>query len=213
MTSSIKPNGLKCEVCGKPLHGKQRRACSQECRSKLGSQEAADRKVLARTVAENLVTKAVQDELDKQVGPVVQEVLTDQVLTSIRTMVFMMPAAIEALSTNLQSNDEELRHKAAALLLRYTMGNPSVAPPSLEAQPAPLQVNFTIPRAEAPHTHEHSDLMEGDVDSEGEEMRECMECHLVKPLGEFVGKSHRCTSCQKLLEDRVQEQFGAVQMG
>lgn len=207
-----KPNGLKCEVCGKPLTGKQRRACGKEHGQQLRGRASADRANMARTVAENLVTASVQAELDKQVGPVVREALTENILGSIRSMVFLMPQAIEALHNNLINGDVDQKQKAATTLLRYTMGNPSVAPPSLEASPAPLQVLFNVPLSgslpAAP-----DDLIEGAEPDEAAELKECMECHQHKPLSAFVGRSDRCKDCHARLMERVEDEYGRVDLG
>lgn len=220
-----KPNGLSCEVCGKPLSGKQRRACSSECRTKLGTAAAADRAQLAREVARNQVTEVVRTALEAEVGPVVREALTAEVMKSIKSMVDLMPAAIAALGDNLSAEDPELAQKAATTLLRYTMGNPSVAPPPITEEKSPLQINFTIPRADgsgprdahwqaqtAPDTTAEDLDVIGDALEEGE-LRECMECHIVKPTDQFVGQSPRCQSCHDQLVARVTADYGKIDLG
>jgi hypothetical protein len=238
MAGSGVENGLHCEICGNPLTGKQRRACSQKCRDALRTRAAADRKNLEREVAEHEVTKAVQAEVAAQVGAVTQEVMTEQVLQHIRRFVHLVPQALDAIEKNLGSDDPDVRQKAATTLLRYTLGNPSVAPPSLEQEKPPIKIEFGIPRADTVGPAkgggirpllDSSDLPDLTIDGveatsidaesldlddvETCEKRICMECNNEKCVDEFVGNSFRCKDCDARLQARVREQFGKVNLG
>jgi hypothetical protein len=235
MAGTGKPNGLKCEICHKPLTGKQRRVCSKECRAKLITGAAADRRALARQVAEHEVTQAVQTEVAEQVAPIVREALTEDILVQIQRFVHLIPAALDAVEKNLADEDADVRQKAATTLLRYTMGNPSVAPPSLEQTPAPLQIVFPIPRANSigpargggiqpllsatpASAMPAAGMPVLDVDPAQDDIdtctkRTCMECSLDKCEDEFVGSSFRCKDCDRQLQERVMGEFGKVDLG
>lgn len=232
-TNKPKPNGLKCEVCGKPLTGKQRRACGPEHRNQIRSRAGADRKLLAEEVAKHEVTEAVREEVVALAHEATQEAMSAELLTQIQRFVFLIPKALDAITTNLDDEDPDIRQKAATLLLKYTMGNASVAPPSLEQQDQPLQINFTIPRADTvgpakgggvrPLLTEVSDLSvqapvidveSTDLDDRNTcEKRTCMECGLEKCADEFIGQSYRCKHCDGLLRARVEGEFGHPQLG
>lgn len=227
-------NGLTCEICGKPLTGKQRRACGLEHRNQLRTRAAADRASLERQVAEHEVTKAVQTEVAAEVGPVVREALTENIMSQIQRFVHLIPAALDAIEKNLVAEDPDVRQKAATTLLRYTMGNPSVAPPSLEVDKPAIQIQFGIPRSDTIGPARGGgvrplseltgmvpigptpiiDVESADLDDNSTcEHQVCMECGLEKCLDEFVGSSFRCKDCDARLQARVREQFGKVNLG
>lgn len=227
---SKKPNGLKCEICGKPLIGKQRRACSDKCRNQLRSVAGAEVKKRATEIAETQALTAVQTEMQKQVGKITQEALRGEVEKQLQGFVFLIPTALAALKNNLEHGDIDQKQKAATTLLRYTLGNPSVAPPSLEVAPEPMQIVFAVPRSDTlgpapgggvrPITD--APLIEApiiDVESTALDSidtctrLQCMECGLEKCVDEFVGASRRCKDCDRKLKDRVEKQFGHVNLG
>lgn len=234
-TNKPKPNGLKCEICGKPLTGKQRRACGPEHRNQIRSRAGADRKLLAEEVAKHEVTEAVREEVVAIAHEATQEAMSAELLAQIQRFVFLIPKALDAVTKNLDNEDPDIRQKAAALLLKYTMGNASIAPPSLEQQDQPLQITFAIPRANTvgpakgggirPLLTESSDTSVLDVapvidvestdldDQHTCEKRTCMECGLEKCVDEFVGQSFRCKHCDALLRARVEDEFGHPQLG
>lgn len=237
------PNGLTCEICGKPLTGKQRRACSPTCRNKLRSLAQTDRKQLQAELTKHVVTEAVATEVTAQVGPVVREALTDDIMSHIQRFVHLVPQALDAIEKNLKAEDPDVRQKAATTLLRYTMGNPSVAPPPIEESKAPLKVEFMIPRADTagpargggvrpmelsdettyepagagPQPHDHVHVLEATAEEMDDfvtcEKRECIECNLEKCDDEFVGMSFRCKDCDARLKSRVLGEFGRIDLG
>lgn len=231
-----KPNGLKCEICGKPLVGKQRRACGKPHSQALRSRARSDRALLERQVMEHNVTEAVSDEIVQKAREVTQEAMTKEVLKQIERFVYLIPNALNAIEKNLGSDDPDIRQKAATTLLRYTMGNASVAPPSLEQQSSPLQVVFAVPRSDQagptpgggvrplleppagavgiPSGGPIIDVESTDLDDNMTcEHRICMECGLEKCVDEFVGESPRCKDCDRRLKERVEKQFGHVDLG
>lgn len=222
MPDERKPNGLNCSICGDPLVGKQRslcgkRTCKRRHSAKRASEKAAVKAEAITAIAKNEAVEAVRNEIQQQVGSVVREALTDEVLAGLSAAVKLIPDAIGALGEILMGEaDPDQKRQAANTLLRYTMGNSSIAPPSLEQVPAPLQVYFDIPGGEA-HPQlpsKAADAVEATaVEEPAEDERQCMECNLWKPAHDFVGKSDRCQSCDAGLRDRIAQQYGKIQLG
>jgi hypothetical protein len=102
--------------------------------------------------------------------------------------------------------DADIRHKAAVQLLKWTVGNNSIAPASAEQQPAPLQVIIGTGLSQ-------TTSIDGEAEDDPEDVRECLECHLVKPAKDFVGDSNRCQACHQKLLDSVRERYGADALG
>lgn len=159
---------------------------------------------------QSLAAEVVKEEL----RPLVRERLTSDVLEGIDALVSLLPTAIHQLEEDIrQKDDPELAHKAAALVMRLTVQNHSVAPPSLEQTPAPLQVHFDIPRPGAePQAEVETFVDEANAIEEAvvveEPERQCMECQAFKPESQFVGASDRCQSCDAAIKAKVLERFG-----
>lgn len=208
----------KCRYCGEPLTGRQTVMCNRkDCRRAHGQantrgmakKQAEERREVAKAAADLAVTQEVHD----QVAEVVREELTASVLESIGTAVKLLPKAITTLAEIMESDtaDHDQKRQAATTLLRYTMGNQSVAPPSVEEDKAPLQVNFNIPGGDLPEPVR----VEADaIAEEAGEEHECVECHLWKPWPEqFVGLSDRCKACDAGLRQRLEDQYGKIKLG
>jgi len=127
----------------------------------------------------------VRQAIDEEIRPVVREAITQEVMENIQTLLGLTPSAIAAIKEDLEGNDAALRHKAATLLLKYTLGNPSVAPEPDRDDTKNLQVNFTMPRP--------GDEVAVEVDAD--EVKQCDSCGIDKPLGDFIGASDRCREC------------------
>jgi hypothetical protein len=163
-----------------------------------------------RDLAESMALQAIRDKIE----PVTRELLTDEVLKQLHALTDLLPAAVAELTYELSRDaegkplveDPDIRHKAAVQLLRWTVGNSSIAPASAEQQPAPLQV-FIGEGLRQPES------VDGEATDEPDELRECLECHLMKPTNEFVGASNRCTTCHQKLLDSVSERYGADALG
>lgn len=216
-----RPNGLTCEVCGKALTGKQRRACGKAHAYKLGSKKVADRKALERQVTEHEIMQQIPAVIAEESRAIVREALTDRVLDSIKDLMDLLPDAVATLRAAMNPLDEdgnpregydgEEARKAATLVLRHTMANPSVAPPSAEDQPAPLQVHFNIPQQDVGHPAAGEAGEVTDLGEDGAvELRECMECHKDKPIDEFVSNSLKCAACHLKMQTSVWERYGSL---
>lgn len=206
---------LKCSECGTPLTGRQKYTCgTSKCKDRRKRRNKARNHARNRAIAEAktlpphlkpLSQKEVQDAgkrvLQEELRPVVREAITADVLQGIADLVRLTPKMVELIEADLESPDPVIRQKAYTLLARYTLGNASVAPANAEAQPAPMQVTFLMPRPGDEPTAVP-------VATEAEELRECVECQAEKPAGQFVGASPRCQDCHADLMGLVDARFG-----
>lgn len=139
--------------------------------------------------------------------PLVREAMTESVLQGIDRLIQATPTALAALEADLTNPDDTIRQRAYTLLLKYTMGNPSVAPPSQQAAPAGLTVQFNLPRPGDDPAATTS------VPVEAEELRSCEDCGAEKSSGEFVAGSNRCQVCHDGMRSMLQERFGDAYSG
>lgn len=197
-------------LCGKRACSKRRQRRHKHLRETPLSHRPEFKELEGKQVKQ-IVTDVVKDEL----RPIIREQLTEDVTRGIGELVGLLPTAIQQLKADmLQKDDPELAHKAATLVMRLTVQNSSVAPPSQEQVPAPMQVHFNVPRSDPGATP-----AELDPDPEGftdalvveEPERQCMECHNYKPADAFVGNSDRCEACDEALRKQVLERFGPPQ--
>ena len=223
MAKRVKAAG-PCSECGELLVdsvGRPKPAgtktCSPKCRQKrarrikraqvaAGAQSKYDveHQGMAAAVREQ-VADVTHEVLKEELRPLVREAMTEDVLLNISTLIGLSPKAIAKLEEQMDSEDETISQRAVTLLLKYTMGNPSVAPPPSVQAPAPMSVVFNIPRP-GDTTAESSDavtLQPGEAD----ELRECTDCHEEKPDHEFVASSDRCVECFNELRGKVDERF------
>lgn len=138
----------------------------------------------------------------EELKPVVREALTDDVLVAIQNLVNLTPAVVAAITEDIaQTSDKTLRQRAYTLVSKYTLGNPSVAPPPIEQAATGIVVNFQMPRPgdATAEVEQHSDA---------EELKTCVECKQDKPVTGFVANSDRCTQCHEQLQAKVLERFG-----
>jgi hypothetical protein len=151
------------------------------------------------------IKDAAMEVMRDELKPVVREALTDDVLRAIEKLVHLTPAVVDAIQEDLEQDDDKtLRQRAYTLLAKYTLGNPSVAPPPPEQAAQGMQVTFVMPRPGDTTTA----AIEPQSDSDAVELRTCIECKTDKPSQDFVGNSDRCTQCHDDLQARVQERFG-----
>jgi hypothetical protein len=193
-------------LCGKRVC-KRRRERRRARERETPLREREEFKALEPKQTQSLVADVVKEEL----RPIVREKLTGHVLEGIDALVSLLPQAVEQLEQDMrQGDDPELAHKAAALVMKLTVQNNSVAPPAIEEKQAPLQVHFNVPRAGDQNDPASDRFLDEVPDAEvvDEVERECMECHVWKPDGQFVGQSDRCITCDAELKARVLERFG-----
>lgn len=210
----------KCSECGEPLTTPQAKTCSPAHRAKRSRRLARQKKLagqkspyegqarelaaIARDEAPDIARDVVREEL----RPIAREAITEDVLRSINSLVGLTGKAVQRLTEDLDSVDAQIRQRAYSLLLRYTVGNQSVAP-TATAAPAAMNVVFNVPGPgdTAPESVEGSADTGTPSDVDAVELRECIECHEVKPIPEFVGISDRCQACHDALHAKVAEMF------
>ena len=188
-----KPPGTK--TCSDAHRQARARRLKRRKSRTLADPEVRDMAATVRGELPDVAHEVMKEEL----APLVREQMTDEVLQSIDRLIKLTPSAIDCLQQDLASADETIRQRAYTLLLKYTMGNPSVAPPPKEQAPAAMSVVFNVPRP-------------GDVPlpaepAESVELRECLDCRATKPAGEFVGSSPKCQACFDGLQAKLTERF------
>ena len=209
----------RCSECGTALvtaEGKAKPAgtktCSGSCRQararrlkrqqkERGSKsphapEVRDIAAVARGEVKDLVHEVAKEEL----RPVVRDAMTEDVLRSIDRLVRLTPSAIDKLEEDLASSDETIRQRAYTLLLKYTMGNPSVAPAPTEQQPQGLTVIFNAPRP-------GDEPVVPQIEVAAEELRKCADCGEEKPASEFVSNGPKCQACFDALHAKLAARF------
>jgi hypothetical protein len=202
---------IKCALptCSNRLRGKQRMYCSN-------SHASQHRNERNRAEERAIIESEVMGQIRETVAPVVREMLTERVLNELNVLVNAIPRAAETIVRDLDDPDPDVHQKAATLLLKYTLGNSSIAPPPVgAADAAPMQVFIGMPQqggTPAAVDSEATEVPEIEAGSEAAEPneepeRECLECHLFKSPDQFVGASHRCQDCQKKLMDSVTERY------
>jgi hypothetical protein len=193
---SPKPAGTK--TCGVKCRSARARRIKREQKKRGGDHRPEHIQQLADEGMKDALHEAAVDEF----RPLVREAMTASVLQGIDTLIGMSPKAIARLNEDLDNSDDTIRQRAYTLLLKYTMGNPSVAPPSTTAQPAGLTVQFNLPRPGDDPAASTS------VAAESEELRTCEDCGAEKQLHEFVAGSNRCGTCHDGVRGMLQERFG-----
>lgn len=197
---------IACSECGTVVPNKSgiRKTCSQRCRAKRQrrlarlNKESSERASLSPELAalRAAIDDKAGDELHKliqdEAKPFVREALNEQVVAHLQKMIGLVPAAIEAVAADLLNPDPKLRAKAYELILKYSLGNPSVAPDKADDH-GPVTVNFNLPRSEA-------DVV---VDATSEEVKPCEICGKEKPESEFQDGSERCVQCFNEMRDNV----------
>lgn len=219
------PVARKCSECGGSLEGLPPTAItdSAKCRNKRSRRLARQRKQAASkagsmpahinelsAVARDVAPDLMRDVIREEARPIAREALTEEVLRATQDLLQLTPQAVANIAHDLASGDERVRQKATEFVLRYTLGNQSIAPTATN-NPAPMQVVLNWPTAGAPPaTAPTVEITEGDVveDALPAELRECMWCHATKPPAEFVGVSDRCLTCHETVLGDVRERFG-----
>lgn len=200
-----------CSECPKALYNVQSKVCSPKCRSRrarrikrnraAGAEKGAEARTLPPELGALRMTDELRDVAREELRPVVREAITADVLAAAGKLVGLTEIMVNAIEEDLrQTTDLTLRQKAYSLLARYTLGNASIAPTPQEADKAPMQVVFQLPRP-------GDDPSAAPVQIAATELRECVECTVHKPADEMVGASDRCQACQDTLDERVRSRF------
>lgn len=212
----------RCTECGKKLvyedgtpkpagtltdsvacRSKRARRLKREAKARGGDKRPAHIVEISDEGLKDVLHEVAKEEL----RPLVREAMTENVLRGIDRMIGMTELSIDALEEDLKSQDETIRQRAYTLHFKYTFGNPSVAPPSQQAQPGGLTVQFNIPR---PGDDPAASII---VASDAEALRTCDQCSAERPAGEFVAGSNRCHLCFDESRSLLQERFGDAYAG
>lgn len=218
-----------CSECGTPLESDSpvAKTCSDKCRSRRSKRLRRERGELppvnpdqSKTPAllkphqaalrdriDGRTDDAIHEELSKALGPVVREAITDDVLRSIQSAVGLVPSALTAIAEDLAGDDLPLRHRAAQLLLKYTLGNAAVAPTEEATEGKQIIVQFEGMSRPESHAPDPPDVVEAEATEvlplDENTQNECERCHETKPLSDFVEASDCCQACF----DKQQEQM------
>lgn len=194
-----------CSECGKSISG-ARITCGDACRSRRSHRIRAQKAAELGSISKEDLKLTTREVMKEELRPVVREAITADVLRGIASMVGLTPRAVELLQADLESQDANIRQRAYTLLLKYTMGNPAVAP-TPEHQPPAFSVEFVMPRPPA----EDNPPPEAEVITEAQTVisetegatRLCQACGEDKLLSEFFGDAPRCTAChEKIIAQR-----------
>jgi hypothetical protein len=196
---SPKPAGTKTDTPAcRNKRSRRIRAAKREANQK--SPYAPELQDMA-AAAQGKAVDVAQQVMAEELRPIVREAITHDVLQAISRLVGLNGEAIDVLKAQLTNEDDTIAQRAATLILKYTMGNPSVAPPPSQQAPAPMSVVFNIPRP-----GDETAALEP-APSDAVELRECGDCNENKPGDEFVGASSRCKDCFAGLHATLDERF------
>ncbi len=217
----------RCSECGVPLVNADgsptpagTKTHNASCRNKRARRLKREEKeaALARrrpkrakhvlAVAEEVENGAAMHEAAVEVfKPLIREAMTEKVLGGIQSLIDMQPEALAALRQDLSSNDDKIKQNAYTLWFKYTMGNPSVAPPSTTQAPSGLTVQFNLPR---PGDDPHVALP---APADAVTLRDCDVCGESKTEAEFVAGSPRCEVCHDKTRELLTKRFGDAYAG
>lgn len=240
----------RCLECGAPLEGGvQQRFCNDAHRKRYARRQArkqrtAERRqhperapgepdteraaegMLPHSDVSELVGKR-RDEIIRQtfieeLRPIVREAIDEDAVRAIKGMVGLAPTAVLVLQQDLLSDDPVTRSKAAALVIKYTLGNPNVTPPR-DAGGSGITIINNLPDATTVPASEFQGRLDeviestavDDVDGLGPwpdvddeiALRACDTCNLPQPLIEFPGDGPRCATCLAERKAAVLEAF------
>lgn len=203
------PAARVCSECGAPLTGlaPSAKTCSVRCRQKRGRRrkKANDEIAQQAELGVHEVVKregptAIERIMKQELVPVVREAIDEDVIKAIQRLVAITPAAIAQIATDLESEDPVMRSRAAALVVKYTIGHPALVKPS-DQKHEQLIVNFSLPRPEDAPVEETVEV------EEVEETRVCDICGREKVASEFVAGSERCQSCFDEAKAKILAEF------
>lgn len=199
---------VACTECSKvvPDPTGKRKTCSDACRAKRNRRMAKERKAVAQANSDDPHIQAIKaaingddvvhDVIADELRPMVRDVINtdNEVQQALQKIVGLTQGAIAALQADLLNPNPKIRQNAATLILKYTLGNPSVAPESADAH-RPITINFDMPIADGP-------IEDGRV-VEAQEVRTCDSCGIEKNVHEFQDDSDRCKVCFNRMRDKV----------
>lgn len=156
-----------------------------------------------RRESPDVINKVMRDEL----APVVREAITEDTLRAIRSLIGLTPRAVKLIEEDLESKDPVIRQRAYTLLMKYTVGHPSLVQPKDTGDNRQINVTFELPRPEAVPID-----MDGASDTElphPVELRQCDLCNEFKREEEFVAPlpAERCKTCFTETKARILAEY------
>ncbi len=155
------PTGHRQTTCGTDVCRQRRvKRLQRDEKAGIGPAERAARDAEIREIADSEALGIARDIMREELAPVVREQLSEDVLAAIGDMVALTPLLVAALADDLVAEYTEMhtdpegfvtettrtdykrRAAAVALLAKYTIGSPALAPQPEAADAQPLQVNF-----------------------------------------------------------------------
>ena len=195
-----------CTECGGSLAGRSPSSytCSNACRKKRErrrrKEKAEGREATVGQLVNRRAEDVAHDVLKEELRPIVRGAITEDVLRAVNRMVKLTPRAVEVLGEQMDSGDAVLEGRAAALVVKYTVGHPALVRPE-EESPQAMQVIFQLPRPDQPAP---AIPIESETDDEEDtENRVCDICHETKSLAEFEGDSDRCSKCFREWREQI----------
>jgi hypothetical protein len=199
-TGEPKPAGTK--TCSVKCRSTRARRLKREAKERGGKGKLEAHAEAVRAIVRDGEKDALHEAAVDEFRPLVREAMTAAVLRSIDVLIQQTPAAVARLAEDLDHPDPTIRQRAYTLYLKYTLGNPSVAPPSQQAAPGGLTVQFNIPRPGDDPAAASS------ITADAAELRTCDTCNTEKPASEFEGASNRCGGCFDSMGSMLAERFG-----
>lgn len=202
----------RCSECGESLKDRGPRAitCGDKCRQDRSTRLRASAPLAdghTDTRERRAARKAAHDATVEVLKPIIREALTEEALRGIKELLALTPAAVNALSDDLQGDDPVLRQRAAAIVVKYTAGNSALVQPEDTDGSQQIVVNFALPRPDATAT---ADGPLPIVEGEGDELRTCKACGAEKLASEFAEESSRCLACHESLRQKVLGRAGVA---
>lgn len=209
----------RCSECGGALPTTSRghrTTCSNKCR--LARKRRLDKEAarwqedndahtgtqVMRAQARDEVRAELPHVIQQELRPVVREAITEEVIRAINELVGLAPLAVAKIHEDIQSDDALIRQKAYTLLMKYTVGHPSLVQPADTAQGSQINVSFELPRPD-----QHAIQTDADAEVIPEEDKSCDMCQEVKPASQFVANSARCLSCFESWKATILSEHGA----
>lgn len=214
--------GVTCSHSCRTMRSRRRKAQGDKfSHYKLDPGSVQQKVDQAAKLALDRLPEIAREVLAEELRPAVREHLTGQVLTSIADMLNLIPLAQQALREDLEAWDpiyddkgevlldedgqphrkvnRDARARATSLVMKYTVGQPGLAPQPDTPDAAPIVINFAsmpgLPSHIDGDAHEDIELLPG--------QRVCDICSLAKDPDEFSGMSSRCLACHAANTERV----------
>jgi hypothetical protein len=210
-----------CLGCGKSLpepRRSTRKYCDGKCRAVFQrtvaikddggkSLKISDAKKAMRTLAFENLGDEVREVLRQEIRDQISQHVKDNVLGAAEVMTTMLPTAMAALKTDLESEDWMSRSRAYALVMKYAMSFAEAD--ANDDRNQNIVVVSGVPTPDTPfgkaYAEEVVTIEESNLEDFEKGWPECHYCHQRKPQGNMYEESHGadrkkkrtvCMSCQ-----------------